>query len=85
MFSYFTFTKHLFLFCNDLVPMRIDFLFVEVAIEKHSTKIRVEKFCHTLYRSCPGIAVKSFKNTSEVITKTRGQRTASVYFLCSGR
>ena len=26
--------------------MRIDFLFVEAAIEKYSTKIDVEKFCY---------------------------------------
>ena len=41
--------RNIFLFCNDLVPMRIDFLFVEAAIEKHSTKIDVEKFRYALH------------------------------------
>ena len=37
------FTKHFFLFCDDRILMRIDFLFIE-AIEKYSAKISVEKF-----------------------------------------
>ena len=49
--------------------MRIDFLFVEAAIEKYSTKIDVEKFCYAQHWSCPGIAVKTFENTSKGITK----------------
>ena len=46
IFTFSLFIKHLFLFCSDLVPRRIDFWFVEAAIEKCSTKIRVEKFCY---------------------------------------
>ena len=49
--------------------MRIDFLFVEAAIEKYSTKIGVEKFHYALHSSCPGVAVKTFENTSDGITK----------------
>ena len=49
--------------------MRINFLFVEAAIEKYSTKSGVEKFCYALPWSCPGIAVKTFENTSKGITK----------------
>ena len=61
--------KHLFLFCNDLVPMRIDFLFVEAAIKNYSTKFGVAKFRYALYWSCPRVEVKTFENTSEGITK----------------
>ena len=38
--------------------MRTDFLFVEAATEKYSTKISVEKFRYALHWSCPGIVVK---------------------------
>ena len=51
--------------------MRTDFLFVEAAIEKYSTKIDVEKFCYALHWSCPGIAVKTFENTSKGLLKKR--------------
>ena len=61
--------NHLCLFCNDLVPMRIDFLLLEAAIEKYSTEIGVEKFCYALHWSWPGVVVKTFENTSEEITK----------------
>ena len=57
------------MFCNDFVPMRIDFLFVEAAIENYSTKIGVEKFRYALHWSCPGAVVKTFENTTEGITK----------------
>ena len=49
--------------------MKIDFLFVEAAIEKYSMEIGVEKFCYALYWCCPGIVVKTFENTSKSITK----------------
>ena len=48
-FTFSLFAKHLFLFCNDLVPVRTDLLFVEAAIEKYSTKIDVEKFRYELH------------------------------------
>ena len=68
-FGFLLFTKHLFLFCNDFVPIRIDFLFAESAIKKYSTKISPENFYYALHWSCPGIVVKTFQNTSEGITK----------------
>ena len=48
-FAFSLFIKHLFLFCNDLVPVRIDFLSVEAAIKKYSTKISVKKFRFALH------------------------------------
>ena len=48
--------------------MRIDFLFIEAATKKYSTKISVEKFRYALHWSCPGIVVKTFENSSEGIT-----------------
>ena len=43
------FIKHLFLFGNDLVPIRKDFLLVEAATEKCSTKISVKKFRYVIH------------------------------------
>ena len=61
--------RRLFLFCNDLVPVRIDFLSVEAAIEKYSTKSSVKKFRFALHWSCPRIVVKALENNTEGITK----------------
>ena len=68
-FGFSLFTKHLFLICNDLVPIRIDLLFAESAIKKYSTEISPENFYYALHWSCPGIVVKTFQNTSEGIIK----------------
>ena len=48
--------------------MRIDPLFVEAAIGKYFTKIDVENLRYALHGSYLGIVVKTFENTSEVIT-----------------
>ena len=63
-FEFSLFTKNLFMFCNDLVPMRINFLYAEAATEKYSTTINVKKFCYALHWSCPGIVVETFENSS---------------------
>ena len=74
------FTKHLFLFCSDIIAMRIDFLFVKASRPSKresilSLKIGVEKFCYALHWSWSCGHRKSFKiPVKELLKKVLLQR-----------